>query len=130
MEYTLVTNDGAYSLPKLTLNIREKIETVNKKIANTNVPVSDRIKVQHEFIVDVLGADSAKEILETDNINEMDINDLSILYLNICKAYDKPFNDAKKPQINPADRELVLEFLKNLDNVKHMGAKNFMGYGA
>lgn len=130
MDYTLITNNGAYQLPKLTLDIREKIEGLNKKIANTNIPLAERIKAQHDFIVETIGADSAKEILETDNVNDMDINELCILYINICKSYDKPVNDANKPEINPADRELVLEFLKNSDNVKRMATKNIMRYGA
>lgn len=129
MEYVLNKDSGSYPLPKLTLAIRENMDALNKKIANTNIALSERIKAQHDFIVGTIGAEATKEILGTDNINEMDVNELCILYIDICKAYDKPFNEAKKTEINPADRELVLELLKNSGNIKNMAARNVMQFG-
>ena len=94
MDYTVIINSRSYDLPKKTVSVMNKLDEV-LKVDNLNIKARQKFEKLHEFVKDILGEANAKEILESDNLDEIDLSDLSITVLKINDAYNKPLNDYK-----------------------------------
>ncbi len=122
MVYALEYNGGSYELPKFTKSVSDKIEKINAQNENTRIPDMNKYKSMHEFICEMIGNENAAEIFETDQLDEIDLNDITICYLGICSGYEKPVNDFKKKSsaIDERDRQFVLDLFKNAGNLKEL----------
>lgn len=122
MQYSVIINNNSYELPKFTKAIKDEINKVNERNVSERVNDTDKYKGMYNFIRKCIGGEAAKEVFETENLDEMDLNEITICYLEICKAYDKPVVDANrsKHEISDSDKELVIELIKNAGNIGNL----------
>ena len=93
MVHTVIVNDRSYELPKKTINIANKLDEVLKTDSIRGLSVREKYQKLHTFTKDVLGEETAKEILGTDNLDEIDLSELTITVRKIVDAYEKPITD-------------------------------------
>lgn len=122
MVYILEYNGSSYELPKFTKSVSDKIEKINTQNENTRIPDMNKYKSMHEFICEMIGNENAEAIFETDKLDEIDLNDITICYLGICAGYEKPVNDFKKrsSEIDEKDKQFVIDLFKNAGNLKEL----------
>lgn len=120
MDYTVILNGQSYDLPKLTLTVKEKIEAMNAKLTNTSVSLAERVKAQHELLKEFIGAENLKEILGTSNVKDIDLNEISIVYVEICKSYEAPMKESKLKALPTEQINMMNELFKNLGNVSQL----------
>ena len=116
MQYTVIVNNQSYDLPPKTLPVMEKIETVLIK-DNSNIPIKEKYKAIHTFIANIVGKDNAKEIFGTDNLNEMDLSEVTICFKKIIDAYDKPVADYMCEKSTEAFNALPLDKITDIVQV-------------
>ena len=93
MEYTVIVNGQSYDLPKKTMKVAEDIDKLLKADTDTKIALKDKYKKQFDFIRNLIGDDNSKEIFGTDDINEIDLPEITLAVKKIMDAYDKPIND-------------------------------------
>ena len=72
MDYTVIINNRSYDLPKKTVSVMNKLDDV-LKVDNLNIKARQKFEKLHEFVKDILGEANAKEILGSDNLDEIDL---------------------------------------------------------
>ena len=115
MDYTVIINSRSYDLPKKTVSVMNKLDEV-LKVDNLNIKARQKFEELHEFVKDILGEANAKEILESDNLDEIDLSDLSITVLKINDAYNKPLNDYKMEKMRATLNSAQIDKINNLVN--------------
>ena len=113
MDYTVIINSRSYDLPKKTVSVMNKLDEV-LKVDNLNIKARQKFEKLHEFVKDILGEANAKEILESDNLDEIDLSDLSITVLKINDAYNKPLNDYKMEKMRATLNSAQIDKINNL----------------
>lgn len=93
MEYTVIVNGQSYDLPKKTMKVAEEIDKLVKADTDIKIALKDKYKKQFDFIRGLIGEDNAKEIFTTDDINEIDLPEITLTVKKIIDAYDKPITD-------------------------------------
>ena len=86
------------------------------KVDNLNIKARQKFEKLHEFVKDILGEANAKEILGSDNLDEIDLSDLSIGVLKINDAYNKPLNDYKMEKMRATLNSAQIDKINNLVN--------------
>ena len=109
MQYAVKHNGATYILPVFTRGMKKKIDEVNEKIANPESPVDDRVDALYGFVADVLGEENVAKALGTTDPDEMDLNELNILYIRITREYDRPVREANKPELDAETRKALAE---------------------
>lgn len=116
MEYTVIVNGQSYDLPKKTMKVAEDIDKLLKADTDTRIALKDKYKKQFDFIRNLIGEDNAKEIFTTDDINEIDLPEITLTVKKIMDAYDKPINDYEieksREKINDLPLDKVIELAK------------------
>lgn len=116
MEYTVIVNGQSYDLPKKTMKVAEDIDKLLKADTDTRIALKDKYKKQFDFIRNLIGEDNAKEIFATDDINEIDLPEITLTVKKIMDAYDKPINDYEieksKEKISDLPLDKVIELAK------------------
>lgn len=116
MEYTVIVNGQSYDLPKKTMKVAEDIDKLLKADTDTRIALKDKYKKQFDFIRGLIGEDNSKEIFETDDINEIDLPEITLTVKKIMDAYDKPINDYEieksKEKISDLPLDKVIELAK------------------
>lgn len=124
MEYTLIHKNVSYDLPKYTKSIRNDVARINSDNASKGLSDDEKSKRMYQFIRKVVGEDAAMKIFETDDLEEIDLQEIAICYIRICASYEKVLaearSEAEHPRISPEDRAFVSDFLKNAGNVKNI----------
>lgn len=126
MQYIVNHNGVKCNLPVFTRGVKKKIDEVNEQIRNTDIPLDDRIDTIYDFLKETVGDENLKKSLGSDDLDEIDLNDLNIMYLEVTKAYDKPMDDFNKPEIDSETRKLfndVNNLAKNMESVSRMAKK-------
>ena len=119
MDYTFNYGGMAYDLPKFKKSVKNRMDQINKDNAG-NLPDEKKYRNMYLFIKEMLGEDVAKEIFGTDDLDEMDLNEILVCYLGIANDYSKPVEEAKKnmqDEISDEDKELLLSIFKNSGNL-------------
>lgn len=80
----LVYDGKEYELPKKTLRVEKMIDDVYKADTGTR---EQSAKVMYNFVREILGAENATKVLESDNINDVDTQTLIIVFKSIEDAY-------------------------------------------
>ena len=104
----------SYDLPGKTLKVVEKIEELMKADTNKNLSIREKYKKLHTFVIDMLGKETAKEILGTDKLDEMDLSVLTITCKKIVDAYDKPVEEYSNSKVQQALEDIPLEKVTEL----------------
>lgn len=124
MEYYAELNGRTYTLPRYTNSVRSKIDRIAADDVSDKVDAGKKFVNKYQFIRELIGEEAAKEVFGTDNIDEMDLNDITISYVRILHAYDKSVSELerenKMASLSPEDRELMLELLKNAGNLQEL----------
>lgn len=127
MQYAVKHNRATYILPVFTRGMKKKIDEVNEKIANPESPVDDRVDALYGFVADVLGEENVAKALGTTDPDEMDLNELNILYIRITREYDRPVREANKPELDADTRKALAEIgslAKNAESIQRVMAMN------
>lgn len=72
-------------LPKLTLGISDKMDEVSAAQSNR-----ERYRLQYEFIKEVCGDEYAAQALDGEDIEDIDLVELNVVYVGIVNAYAAP----------------------------------------
>lgn len=124
MEYYVELNGRTYTLPRYTNSVRSKIERIAADDVSDKLDAGKKFINKYQFIKEQIGEEAAQEIFGTDNIDEMDLNDITISYVRILRAYDRSVSEleqeSKIASLSPEDRELMLELLKNAGNLQEL----------
>lgn len=128
MEYILNFNGRSYGLPKYTRSVKHEMERIDANNASQNLDSDKKYQGMYEFIKKMVGEESALDIFETTDMNDIDLNSITICYLGIAIAYDKPINEMNQKKsafdsISPEDKELLKETIRNADSVERMMRK-------
>ena len=87
MKYEVELNNVLIELPKYNLSISDKIESVESYI-NSDYKFKDKCKKIYDFISFLITKEEVQNILGS--LNELDPNELNILYLSVVDEYNKP----------------------------------------
>lgn len=116
MEYTVIVNGQSYDLPKKTMKVAEDIDKLVKADTDIRIALKDKYKKQFDFIKGLIGEDNSKEIFETDDINEIDLPEITLTVKKIIDAYDKPITDyyteKSADRINSLPIDKIVELVK------------------
>lgn len=126
MQYKVNHNGVNCILPVFTRGIKKKIDETNEKLSNVEILIDDRIDSMYEFLKETVGEENLNKALGSEDLDEIDLNDLNILYLKITKEYDKPLTDFNKPEIDAETKKLFQEvnsLAKNMESVSRMAKK-------
>lgn len=101
MEYTVIIDGQSYDLPKKTVAVVEKIDEVLKVDSTKGYSVRQKFEKLHVFVKDIVGEETAREMLGSDNITEIDLSELTLSVRRIIDAYDSPIAayDAEKSRV-------------------------------
>lgn len=125
MQYVVKHNGATYILPTFTLGMKKKIDEVNERIANPENPVDDRVDALYGFVTDTLGEENVAKALGSTDLDEIDLNDLNVLYIRITHEYDRPVREANKPELDADTRKALAEIsalAKNAESIQRVVA--------
>ena len=124
MEYYAELNGREYPLPPYTNSVRSKIERIAADDNSDKLDTGKKFENKYRFIKELIGEEAAKEVFGTDNIDEIDLNVITISYVRILHSYDRSITEleqeSKMSSISPEDRELVMELIKNAGNIQEL----------
>lgn len=106
MQYTIIANGKSYDLPPKTMGVVEELERVSEIDNAKGLSIREKFQTIYDFMVGLMGAENTKEILGSDDIDKVDLSDVSITFLKIVDAYDKPVSDHRTAQIKSQTRGL------------------------
>lgn len=125
MQYKVEHNKVNCILPTFTREVKRKMDAVNEQISNTDMPLDDRIDTMYGFLEEVIGEEALSRALGSNDLDEIDLNDVNILYLKVAKEYDRPVMEFNKPVLD-ADTKRMLQEVTNAAksmNLVNMAAK-------
>ena len=114
MVYTVIINDRSYDLPSKTLKVVEEMERVSKIDEQKGLSIREKYKKLYGFIVGLVGTENANEILGSDNIDEVDLCEVTLTFKKIMDAYDKPLEEYQSQQIEDKLRQLPMDQVSNI----------------
>lgn len=123
MVHTVIVNGRSYDMPKKTIGIANKLDEVLKTDGIRGLSVRQKYEKLHIFVKDVLGEDTAKEVLGTDNLDEVDLSELTITVRKIVDAYEKPITDYQMERNREQLAKLPLGQLDSITKVADAAAK-------
>lgn len=128
MVHTVIVNGRSYNLPKKNINIANKLDEILKIDSIRGLSIRQKFEKLHSFAKDVLGEDTAKEILETDNLDEIDLTELTITVRKIVDAYEKPIldyqADCNREKLSRLPLQQMETITKAADTAKNMEKLN------
>lgn len=93
MIYTVIINDRSYDLPKRTLEVVELLDKTANVDSIKGMSLRDKYKKIFECIETILGRESTVEIIGSENIDEVDLSEVTLTFRKIVDAYNKPLDD-------------------------------------
>lgn len=134
MEYTVTINDRCYELPKKTLSVIGKLDGVLKVDSRKDFSARQKFEKLHQFIKEVLGDEAAREILGAENLEEIDLSDLSLTVLQINDAYNRPVLDYRTNKMNESlsaiSADKIVPLINGIKTMESMPDKLGKMYGA
>ncbi len=123
MEYTVIIKDRSYDLPDKTLKVVEEMDTVVRIDGKRGMSIRDKYKRLYDFIVGLVGMENAKEILGSDNIEEVDLCEVTLTVKKILDAYEQPLLDYQTQQMEEQLRRVPIEKMagitQTIDSIAH-----------
>lgn len=90
MSYKVTINNRQFDLPKCTLSIEEKAETMRdteKEVVSGKTRKRALVEQQLDFLESLLGEEQSKETLSYTSIEDVDTKELEIAVYRIMNAY-------------------------------------------
>ena len=91
--YSLIVNRKSYPLPPKNISLVEEMERVSRVDSVRGLSTRDKFEEIIRFIVSAIGEESAKEILGSISIDEVDLSAVTVTFRMMVDAYNKPIND-------------------------------------
>lgn len=117
MVHTVILNGRSYDLPKKNINVATKLDEVLKVDSIKGLSVRQKFEKLHVFSKDILGKENTNEILGTDNLEEIDLSELTIVVRKIVDAYEKPISDYQAERNREQLSRLPLQQLESITKV-------------
>lgn len=114
MQYTVIINGQSYDLPKKTMKVVEDMDRVAQIDSVKGIGIRDKFKKLFEFIRNLVGEENAKEILGSDNLDEVDLSEVTLAFKQIMDAYDKPIADYQAERTREKFNSLPIDKISNL----------------
>ena len=92
-QHTIIVDGRNYDLPKKDLNVARKIDAVLKVDSTKGYSIEQKFEKLHTFTKEILGNETAEEILGSSKLAEIDLSDLAIAVRKIIDGYEKPIAD-------------------------------------
>lgn len=109
MQYRVEHNKVNCILPVFTKKIKREIDETNEQLSNAEVPLDDRVDAMYGFLKGIIGEESLSKALGNDDLDEIDLNDVSILYLKVTKEYDRPVTEFNRPVLDAETKKMLKE---------------------
>lgn len=116
--YKLIYNKTAYDLPTYNFSILKKMMEIDNQNEDTITDVIDKYKTMYNFIQSLLKEDDFNDLFENKNFEDIDPSKITIAYLGVVLAYEKPVNDFK---VNATKKDIDnLEILDKIEGIAKM----------
>jgi hypothetical protein len=92
-QHTIIVDGRSYDLPKKDLNVAKKIDEVLKVDSTKGYSIEQKFNKLHTFAKEILGNETAEEILGSSKLAEIDLSDLTLVARMIIDGYEKPIDD-------------------------------------
>lgn len=119
-KYTVNHNGVTCVLPAFTRSVKRKMDEVNARISDEGATLDDWLDAMHAYLTETVGEENLARMLGSSSADEIDLNDMYLLYIRIAKAYDKPVEDATKPELDPATKKILQEIAGAARNVDYI----------
>lgn len=116
MVYTIIHNRKSYDLPKKTISVMDEIDRC-LKIDSSGLSLRDRFDQLRLFLVNALGEDNVVEILGSNDLDEIDLSDITITFKKVVDAYEKPVNDYNNGKTREALSQIPFDKIAQLSKV-------------
>ena len=93
MEYTIIVENKSYDLPKKTISVMSALDEVTKVDSNNNLSVRQKFEKLHKFMKDTVGEENCREIFGSEQLDEIDLSELTLAVNKVIDAYEKPVAD-------------------------------------
>ena len=93
MIHTVILDGRSYDLPKKNIAMAGKLDDVMRVDEVKGLSLRQRFEKLHVFVKETLGEETARELFGTDNLDEIDLSELTITVRRIIDAYEKPIAD-------------------------------------
>lgn len=94
MFYTIINSNGrSFDLPKKTVSVMEALDSAVTIDKNKNMSLREKYSHLHEFVKSILGEENTKECLGSENLDDIDLSELTITVRKIYDSYEKPIED-------------------------------------
>lgn len=126
MQYEVKHNGVTSILPVFTRGVKRNIDEVNRKISDETISLDARTEALYEFLGETVGEEALTKMLGGSDLDDIDLNDMNILFLKITKAYDKPVTDFNKPAIDADTKRILHEIAgaaRSVETFKQAGVK-------
>lgn len=114
MEYTIIINGRSYDLPKKTLAVVEKIDSVLRVDETKGLSIKQKFEKLHGFVKEMVGEDSATEMFGSSNLSEIDLSEITLATRKIVDAYEKPIRDYEDEKRREKLSALPLEQINSM----------------
>ncbi len=123
--YTLMFKNRTYEIPKYSIAVRKKMDRIDADNMNQNIDQEQKYRNMYEFIKEMVGEENAVDMYGTNDFDQVDLNDITISYLGVCSAYDKPVNDERKKSsamnsVSEEDKKLITEIIRNAGSLQNL----------
>ena len=123
--YTIIVNNRSYEIPKKTVAVMEELDQVMRIDENKSLTLREKYMHLHEFVKGILGEEKAKECLDSDNLDEIDLSDLAITVRKIKDAYDKPIAEYQmskaREKLGALPMDKLTSFMTAASNAANVG---------
>ena len=98
MKYTVIIDNYSYELPAKTMAVVEKLDEALKVDARNDLNIRAKYQLLYDTVNDLLGTENAEKVLGGNNLESVDLSNVTLAFRSIADAYDKPVADynAKK----------------------------------
>ena len=115
MDYQVEFNGDVFTLPKYNLKIAEQLE-------KPELHFKEKCKGMYELVCTLLGQENCEKALG--KFNNVDPNELNILYLSIIKTYNKPLNNFNQSialgDIDLSSYDKLIELINAMDKAQNL----------
>ena len=93
MKYTVIIDNHSYELPAKTMAVVEKLDEAMKVDTRSELNIRAKYQVLYDTVKDLLGIENAIEAFGGDNLDTVDLSNVTLAFRSIVDAYDKPVAD-------------------------------------
>ncbi|MEG2295432.1 MAG: hypothetical protein RSB96_01665 [Oscillospiraceae bacterium] len=122
----VILNKKGYDLPKRTMGIMQKIEDlleIEKQYESGEIRVIECVSAEYNFLIDILGEEKTGEYLGSNDINEVDISEVSVAIVHILNTYKDKLENARMEYANKQLNNPAVKQALNIMNANQSARK-------